>query len=178
MSPLFDVDPGTGEILTQRESQCPHCAEEIQQRLVVQVDLQNAQSKLQDAWREIARLKTELANQQLEAPNIKAAKAIFRYWVARLEKNPKTTKFGEKRRKVVLAMLAHYEPYYICRAIDGLAVSVYTSPAGKRFDDLELVCRDEVQLENRYELAERVGAPTFWGPAWEREFGSEIESTC
>jgi hypothetical protein len=177
MSPLFDVDRDTGEILTQREAQCPRCAEEIQQRLVVQVDLANAQSKLQDAWREIARLKTELANQQLEAPNIQAAKAIFRYWVARLEKNKKTTKFGEKRRKAVLARLADYEPKYICRAIDGLAVSVYTSPAGKRFDDIELVCRDEVQVENRYELAERVGAPTFWGPAWEREFGNEIEET-
>jgi hypothetical protein len=178
MSPLFDVDPGTGEILTQRESQCPHCAEEIQQRLIAEVNVANTQTKLQDAWREIARLKTELANQQLEAPNIQAAKAIFRYWVARLEKNPKTTKFGEKRRKVVLAMLANYEPHYICRAIDGLAVSVYTSPAGKRFDDLELVCRDEVQLENRYELAERVGAPTFWGPAWEREFGSKNEEAA
>jgi hypothetical protein len=177
VSPLFDVDRETGEILTQREAQCPRCVQEIGEKLVLQVDLQNAQSKLQDAWREIARLKTELANQQLEAPNIQAAKAIFRYWVARLEKNPKTTKFGEKRRKVVLAMLANYEPYYICRAIDGLAVSVYTSPAGKRFDDLELVCRDEVQLENRYELAERVGAPTFWGAAWEREFGSKIEET-
>jgi hypothetical protein len=63
MSPLFDVNPDTGEILTQRESQCPHCAEEIQQRLIAEVNVANTQTKLQDAWREIARLKTELANQ-------------------------------------------------------------------------------------------------------------------
>jgi hypothetical protein len=175
MSPLFDVDPGTGEILTQREAQCPRCAQEIQERLITEVNLANTQTKLQDAWREIARLKTELANQQLEAPNIQAAKAIFRYWVARLEKNKKTTKFGEKRRKVVLARLADYEAQYICRAIDGLASSDWHRANGKV--DLELVCRDEVKLEEFYERAERVGAPTFWGPAWEREFGSKIEET-
>lgn len=174
MSPLFDVDPSTGEILTQREGECSHCAEEIQERLRIQVDLDIATGKLQDAWRQIAALKTEIANQQLEAPNIKAAKAIFRYWVARLKKNPKTTKFGEKRRKVVLNMLKDYEPQYICRAIDGLAVSQWHVANGKV--DLELVCRDEVHLERFYEDAERVSAPTFWGPAWEREFGSEIEA--
>jgi hypothetical protein len=172
VSPLFDVDSETGEVLTQREAECPHCVHETQQRLIAEQDLGRAERKLRDAWREVERLKTEVAKREKGDADFGVAEAIFRYWVAQLEKNAKTTTFGEKRRKAVLARLHEgYTPQYICRAIDGLAMSVYTAPGGKRFDDLELVCRDEVQVESRYELAERIKAPTLLGPAWLREFG-------
>lgn len=39
------------------------------------------------------------------------------------------------------------------------------------YNDLELVCRDEVKLERFHEIAERIGAPTLVGPAWLKEFG-------
>lgn len=40
-----------------------------------------------------------------------------------------------------------------------------------RYDDLELICRDETKLERFHDLAERVNAPSLMGPAWLREFG-------
>lgn len=39
-----------------------------------------------------------------------------------------------------------------------------------RYDDLELICRDETKLERFHDLAERVNARTLVGPAWESEF--------
>lgn len=47
-----------------------------------------------------------------------------------------------------------------------------------RYDDLELICRDETKLERFHELAERVNAPTLVGPAWLSEFeGKHTEQT-
>lgn len=37
------------------------------------------------------------------------------------------------------------------------------------YDELELICRNEVKLESFYERAERVNAPTLVGPAWLQE---------
>jgi hypothetical protein len=42
-----------------------------------------------------------------------------------------------------------------------------------RYDDLELVCRDETTLERFHDRAERVNAATLVGPAWL----AEIEGT-
>jgi hypothetical protein len=42
------------------------------------------------------------------------------------------------------------------------------------YDELELICRDEVQIEKRHALAEHVNAPTMVGPAWCIEFGSKL----
>lgn len=175
MSGLFDV--ATGEILTHTEAKdgCPNCTLALQERLQAEQDLQRVERDLRNARREVARLKTEIEKRERQSPNMRAAEGIFRYWIARLEKNPKTAVFGDKRRKAVLARLTEHDAEYIARAIDGLAATVYTAPTGKRFDDLELVCRDEVTLESRYDTAERIGAPTLIGPAWLREFGTQID---
>jgi hypothetical protein len=45
-----------------------------------------------------------------------------------------------------------------------------------RYDDLELICRDETKLERFYDLAERVHARTIVGKAWLDEFeGAQFE---
>src|SRR5690606_31469331 len=110
--------------------------------------------------------------QRDESPEGRVAKALFRYWCARLGKDPKRSKFGEKRKKVVVARLRDgYDPSYIARAIDGLAVGAYTNPeTGVRYDDLELVCRHEVNLERFHRIAEAVNAPTLVNEAWRKEF--------
>jgi ribosomal protein L44E len=171
VSALFN--PETGEV-TEPETQCPHCAEHTQARLEAERDLMAVERDLRQARRETTRLRNELAKQQRNNPDSVKAEALFRYWLSRLEKNPALYTFGEKRRKVVLARLREKEATYIARAIDGLAVSAYTSPSGKRFDDLELVCRDEVKCEGFYDTAERVGAPTLIGPAWRAEFDGKL----
>lgn len=170
-APLFD--PESGEI-TEPADQCPHCAEHVQARLEAERDLMGVERDLRRTRREATTLRNELTKRMMTAPNNVAAEALFRYWLSRLEKNPKQCTFGEVRRKKVLARLQEKEATYIARAIDGLAVSFYTAPNGKRFDDLELVCRDEVKLEGFYETAERTKAPTLIGPAWRAEFDGKI----
>lgn len=174
MSQLFDVT--TGELADLPG--CEKCAQALRERLQAEADIQRVERDLRNARREVSRLKTELDKRERQHPQIRAAEGIFRYWLARLEKDAKRVVFGEKRRKAVLARLNEHDAEYIARAIDGFAISVYTAPTGKRFDDLELVCRDETKLEGCYELAERVGAPSLLGPAWRHEFGSTlIEAT-
>lgn len=171
-------DPETGEVMTRLEGECVRCAESLRERLLAEQDLQRVERDLRNARREISRLKTEIDKRERASPSLHAAEALFRYWIVKLAKNPNRTVFGDKRRKAVLARLTEHDPEYIARAIDGFALSIYTAPNGKVFDDLELVCRDEVKLESCYELAERIGAPTLLGPAWRDEFGSRhIEAT-
>ena len=166
-------DPESGE-LTEPEGQCPHCAEHMQARLEAERDLMGVERDLRRTRREVTALRSELGRRLRESPDHNKAEAIFRYWLSRLDKNPKQCTFGEVRRKKVLARLQEKEATYIARAIDGLAVSFYTASNGKRFDDLELVCRDEVKLEGFYETAERMNAPTLIGPAWRAEFDGQI----
>lgn len=173
MGQLFD--PRTGEV--SGEGDCPACADSLRRAIEAERDTQRVEKDLRDERRHVASLKAELDKQQRQSPNIVAAEALFRYWVARLDKNPRKVVFGEKRRKVVLARLNEHDPEYIARAIDGLAETFYTSTNGKRFDDIELVCRDEVKLEGCYEAAERASAPTLIGPAWVHEFGGIVDPT-
>lgn len=44
----------------------------------------------------------------------------------------------------------------------------------QRYDELELICRDEVQVERRHDLAEANGVKTLVGPAWTHEFGTKV----
>jgi len=172
VSTLFDE--ATGEIGDVEG--CPTCSQALQERLQAEADLQGVERELRKSRREVARLKTELNKQRTQSPEGYRAKAIFRYWVARCEKNASTV-FGEKRQEKVIARLHEYPADYIARAIDGLAEGAYTGDNGMRHDDLELVCRDETKLEKYHALAELVGAPTLVGPAWIAEFeGTTFES--
>lgn len=165
MSALFD--PETGEV---HEPACPSCTQALTERVQAEADLQAAERELRKLRRECNRLRTELYKQRTDSPEGMRAQAIFRYWVSVCEKDPKRTVFGEKRMKCVLARLREHEAPYIARAIDGLAVAAFVNENGHKYDDLELVCRDEVHLERFFNLAERMKAPTLCGPAWVAEF--------
>lgn len=200
MNALFN--PETGEIQTDGEGQGV-----AMQHLATELDARALELDLRKARREIARLKAELTKQRTTSPSAQAAEALFRYWLAVRGKNPKTTVFGEKRRKALLGALEHYDAEYIARAIDAPpstssseterralvmvmqeAIRVVDEVTAARlrklykdalkkvtiYDELELICRDEVQVEKRHDLAEHVGAPTLIGPAWRKEFGSQL----
>jgi hypothetical protein len=168
------IDLETGEIYDASSPSCPGCAQALTERVQAEADLQAAERELRKLRRANTLLRNELNKQRVGSPDAYLAEAVFCYWVARFEKNSKITVFGEKRQEKVLARLKEHDATYIARAIDGFAMSFYTAPNGKRFDDLELVCRDEVKLEGFYEFAERTHAPTLIGEAWHEKFAGTL----
>jgi len=92
-----------------------------------------------------------------------AARAVFLYWVAKMGKNPKTTRFTPGRRKKVLARLREgYSEDRIRTAIDGCASSDFHMARGynrdgskrtRRYTDLTLICRNGEKLEWFEEMA-------------------------
>lgn len=172
MSALFNAE--TGEI-EEPEDGCPSCAEARLSQIEAESDLRAAERELRRVRREVSGLRAELSRQRNDSPEAYRAKALFRYWVARCEKSSRNV-FGEKRMKVVLARLKEHDAQYIARAIDGAAVGAFVGDNGAKYDDLELICRDEVHLERFHDLAERCNAPTLVGPAWIKEFdGTTLE---
>jgi len=145
---------------------------------VLESDLRLAEDEIRHLRRSIAAYKAQLSRQTTESDHGRIARLIAQYYVARLHKT-KTWKFGEKRQKTVLARLKEdYAPIFICRAIDGLAVGYYINPeTGVRYNDLELVCRNEVMLEKYYQLAERNSVPTLLDAAWRQDLGATSEDS-
>lgn len=172
MSALFN--PATGEI-NPHDEDCPNCARALTERLQAEEDLRGAERELRRVRREVTGLRSELNKRRSDSPEAYKAKALFRYWVARCDKNAKRTVFGEKRIKAVMARLGDHDTEYIARAIDGLAVGAFINEQGVKYDELELCCRDEVHLERFYEMAERFQAPTLMGPVWLKEFEGSLE---
>jgi len=177
--PLFDPDTGEVRDASPTEGECPRCLAHQARAEAIEADLHNVQKELLRVLRSHRALEAELRRQRQESPEGRVARVIFRYWCARLGKNPRRVKFGPKRERAVVGRLRDpYEPSYIARAIDGLAVGAYTNPeTGVRYDDLELVCRNEVNLERYHAIAEATGAPTLISGAWLREFNEATQDS-
>lgn len=77
-------------------------------------------------------------------------RALFDYWQTRCRASssppPKFT--SERRQKLAARLREGYDPDDIRRAIDGAAVGAFVDDKGKRFDDLELICRNGSKLES------------------------------
>lgn len=127
--------------------------------------------------RTIAGLRAQLARQTAESPHQQAMKGIAEYYRARLHKT-KAWKFGEKRQKAVLARLNEgTDPAKICRGVDWLAEHAYVSPDnGQRYDDLELACRNEVNVDRYADLAQRNNVPTLLDEEWFERLGAKDRS--
>lgn len=154
-------DPETGEVHAppaEPGGECPNCAAQRAITARAVDDLRGAERELRSQRRKVRALEEELRQQRRDAPEAQIVQTIFRFWVSKCGKNPKTTKLGDKRHKAVLARLRDgHSPEFIMRAIEGAAVACYVDPAtGQRYDDLELICRSEVNLERFHEKAERL----------------------
>jgi hypothetical protein len=80
---------------------------------------------------------------------------LFDYWRDRC--NHPTAKLGADRRGKIQARLNEgYTAEQIRRAIDGAARGAFVNDDGKRFDDIELICRRGNKLED---FMERASAP-------------------
>lgn len=73
--------------------------------------------------------------------------SLIDYWKARCQ-HPSAKATSERRRKVQARLREGYTPQQIRTAIDGAAVGAFVNDAGKRFDDLELICRTGSKLES------------------------------
>jgi hypothetical protein len=126
---------------------CPDCASWRRKFDALLLDFENAEMELRGKRREITRLKSELAQQNEQMVEAPVIQAVFDYWRLRCRKGRKSVKLGDKRRAAIKGRLRDgYTPKQIRIAIDGAVVGAFEKD-GKRFDDLELICRDEVTLE-------------------------------
>lgn len=76
----------------------------------------------------------------------------FGYWQDRTDhRTAKLT--DERRRKIEQRLRDGYSVQQIRSAIDGAAKGAFVNDAGKRFDDIELICRNGSKLEDFIERA-------------------------
>lgn len=81
---------------------------------------------------------------------------LFVYW-QRTCGHPQALPTRERRSKVKARLKDGYTPEQIRTAIDGAARAAFVADNGKRFDDLELICRTGAKLED---FIERATLPT------------------
>jgi uncharacterized phage protein (TIGR02220 family) len=77
-----------------------------------------------------------------------ATRKVFDYWIKRLGKTDQT-RFSEKRRKKIHTRLKEgFTVEQLCRAIDAMASDEFYNPrSGKKYNDIELVCRSSDKVE-------------------------------
>ncbi len=111
------------------------------------LDLQHAEQQIRVMRRAIASLQRDLEEKEGADPRFNDAKDVFEHWRAVVHPGSDRVVFGPKRRKAVLARLKEgHTVDELKRAIDGYAADAYVGENGVRYDDLELICRDETQV--------------------------------
>lgn len=85
---------------------------------------------------------------------------LFDYWRERCE-HPQAHRTPERLSKIKARLREGYSPAQIRTAIDGAKRHPFVNDAGKRFDDIELICRNGTKLED---FIERAGRPLAGGP--------------
>ena len=78
--------------------------------------------------------------------------SLIDYWKARCQ-HPAAKATRDRRQKVAARLREGYTPDDIRTGIDGAAIGAYVNDAGKRFDDIELICRSGSKLESFMERA-------------------------
>lgn len=142
---------------------CDACTKEKARFQALSVDFENLQAELVAKRREIGRLKGELTKQNQSSPEHQSVQAVFDHW--REQCGHERAKLGEKRAAVVRARLRdNFTEEQLLRAVDGVAMFPFVvngqrRPKGKpdqRYDDLELICRNEVNVEKFIGLIDAV----------------------
>lgn len=85
--------------------------------------------------------------------------AVFEHWRKAMKKPPGAKLNGKRRRAVEARLREGYTVEDLCRAVDGCALSPYhmgQNDQHKRYDDLELICRDGPRTEG---FIERTALP-------------------
>lgn len=77
---------------------------------------------------------------------------LFAYWQEQT-KHPTAKLTDDRRARVETRLREGYTPEQIRQAIDGAARGAFVNDTGKRFDDIELICRTGSKLEGFIERA-------------------------
>lgn len=108
-------------------------------------------------------VQSETAQKTADTPGERPAtteQRVFDHWVWMLGKNPSRTMLGPKRRAVIeRALSLGYDEPTLMMAIDGCAGSRWhagENDRGTPFDDIELILRDERNIERFSEMGERL----------------------
>jgi hypothetical protein len=72
---------------------------------------------------------------------------LFAYWQQQCG-HPNATLSAERRRKIAGRLREGFKPQQIREAIDGAARGAFVNETGRRFDDIELICRNASKLES------------------------------
>jgi hypothetical protein len=142
---------------------CESCTREKARFQALVVDFENLQAELVAKRREIGRLRGELTKQRQSSPEHQSVQAVFDHW--RAECGHDKAKLGEKRAAVVRARLRdNFTEDQLLRAVDGVAMFPFVvngqrrakGKPDQRYDDLELICRNEVNVEKFIGLIDAV----------------------
>lgn len=82
---------------------------------------------------------------------------LFAYWQQQCD-HPQARLTRDRRQKIQARLKEGYTPEQIRVAIDGAAKAAFVNDQGKRFDDLELICRTGSKLESFIDRAVEHGA--------------------
>jgi hypothetical protein len=130
-----------------RELQQAHAALEraLKGLDAAQRDIENLEVERRVDRMQKAKLKAELEQQDDETAENTPAQAVFAYWRARCHPQAKTFK-GKRRRAVLDRLREGWGVLDLIRAVDGAVEGARVDEHGHRWDELELICRDEGNL--------------------------------
>lgn len=152
-----------------RELQQVHAALERALRGMdaAQRDIENLETERRVQRAQMGKLKAELEQQEDGAPENDTAQAVFAYWRVRCHPQAKTFK-GKRRRAVLDRLREGWGVLDLMRAVDGAVEGARVDEHGHKWDELELICRDEGNL--RRFMA--------YGLAYERKIDAAMEAMC
>jgi len=89
----------------------------------------------------------ENPNTSSQLDEMRTVRDLFGYWQQQC-RHPQAKLTRDRGRKVLARLREGYTPEQVQQAIDGAARAAFVNDDGKRFDDLELICRNGSKLED------------------------------
>ena len=119
---------------------------------LIRVDLENAEASLRVERRKVTELRKQLEDKAVGTDFSPEIQQAFDYWRRRC--NHPRAKLGLERAAAVKARLkSGHSLLDVMRAIDGAAWDAFVNEeTGKKYDELELICRNEVKFDRFEEV--------------------------
>lgn len=146
---------------------CERCQAEQERADRIAADLHSAEQDLVHKRREIKRLNTLLKNQTERDPGAKLVTEILQYWQKATNHPKAKIPLNGERADKVRGRLKDFTPDQLKEALEGYARFPYVRDAERvstgddlteRFDDAELIFRNEKTVENGIKLLARARA--------------------
>jgi hypothetical protein len=108
-----------------------------------------------------------LGGQSKPGARARAVRGLFEYWQDECD-HSQAKLTHERRQRIEARLREGYTEQQIRQAIDGAARAPFVNDQGKRFDDIELICRSGSKLESFMERMTMVSPLPARDPALER----------